>query len=99
MYLTSDREGKERLDRGQFRERDSWADTLRVVKEGRGGAEYHRHQEKETQERSCYEENKGSKEVEIQRLTHTEPHREESSWARAQTGSPEEKQEERKSQT
>lgn len=71
VYLTSDREGKERLDRGQFRERNSWADTLRVVKEGRGGAEYHRHQEKETQERSCYEGNNGSKEGEIQRLANT----------------------------
>lgn len=53
VYLTSDREWKERLDRGQFKERDSGVDALRVVKEGRGGAEYHRHQEKETQERSC----------------------------------------------
>lgn len=31
VYRTSDREGRERLDRGQFRETDTWAETLRVV--------------------------------------------------------------------
>lgn len=79
VYQTSDREGRERLDRGQFRERDIWAETLRVVgREKRRGrkSQTSKKRERDTREkarlRSCYEGNNGRrKEGDTQRLANT----------------------------